>query len=254
MFYKFDKNLLYLGIFLVLSIILTPIVFDEIFAGMNSASYSIQSDSVNFGGGDSVSSSYKMGDTLGEIATGISSSTNYSMYAGFRQMDSVYLAVIPPQSVAMSPALGGLTGGTSNGLTDFKVITDDVAGYTATLKASTSPAMKGPLDSIADATTTVQFNFLTSASTATFGFTPEGTEIPQSFKDNGSVCGSGSGDVASQCWSGLSTSGTTTAYSAVANHPTGASTTLRFRINVGSSRFLLEGNYQADLTLTVLPL
>jgi hypothetical protein len=154
----------------------------------------------------------------------------------------------------MSPAIGGLTGGTSNGSTDFKVITDDVAGYRVDIKASTSPAMKSPLDSISDATTTTQFNFLTSSNTASFGFTSEGAEIPDGFKDDGASCGIGSGDSSDSCWSGLDTVGIVSAYSTGSNHPSGASTTLKFRVNVGSERFLLKGDYQADLTLTVLPL
>jgi hypothetical protein len=44
---------------------------------MSSTNYSIQADSVNFGGDHSTSASYVMEDTGGEVATGFSSSTNY---------------------------------------------------------------------------------------------------------------------------------------------------------------------------------
>lgn len=52
---------------------------------MTSTTYRVQSDSVNFGGGLGLSSSYKTESTFGEVATGFSESTNYRVSAGFLQ-------------------------------------------------------------------------------------------------------------------------------------------------------------------------
>lgn len=62
-------------------------------AVMTSPSYSIQSDSVNFGGSQGNSSTYKMEDTLGEIATGDSGSTNYNIKAGYQQMQTNFISM-----------------------------------------------------------------------------------------------------------------------------------------------------------------
>lgn len=79
---------------------------------MTSTSYSIQSDSVNFGRQGN-SSSYRLEDTLGEVATGDSASASYNLHAGYQQMNVVYLAMTSASDVTMSPTLGGITGGTS---------------------------------------------------------------------------------------------------------------------------------------------
>jgi hypothetical protein len=42
--------------------------------------------------------------------------------------------------------------------------------------------------------------------------------------------------------------------SALANHPNGATTTLRFQVNIGGSIVVPTGTYVATTTLTALPL
>lgn len=57
---------------------------------MSSTNFFINWDSINIGGNDfSSSTNYYLHDTLGEIATGRSSSTNWWIYAGYRQPDEV---------------------------------------------------------------------------------------------------------------------------------------------------------------------
>lgn len=68
---------------LQLSLALTTPVF-----AMDSTNYQINWDSVNSGGDDiSSSTNYRMRDTIGEQATGFSSSTVYRMSAGYRVND-----------------------------------------------------------------------------------------------------------------------------------------------------------------------
>lgn len=52
---------------------------------MSSTNYKVEIDSVNFGGTRSTSGSYGAEDTLGESATGISSSASYGLSAGYQQ-------------------------------------------------------------------------------------------------------------------------------------------------------------------------
>ena len=61
--------------------------FSGVYA-MNSATYQINWDSVNSGGNDvSTSTNYLLRDTIGEQATGFSSSTDYTISAGYRVGD-----------------------------------------------------------------------------------------------------------------------------------------------------------------------
>jgi hypothetical protein len=211
---------------------------------------------MNFGGDRSTSASYTIEDTGGEIATGSSSSTNYTMSAGYQQMQSIYMALTPPTNVTLAPAIGGVTGGTANGSTNFTVVTDDQAGYTVTITASSSPALVSATDSFADyvpSGANPDFTFGIAATASAFAFSPEGTDIAQRYKDNGSSCNAGSSDTADACWDGLSTSPITFVSRSSSNHPAGTVTTLKFRAASGSSHIQKDGTYTATTTITVLP-
>jgi hypothetical protein len=223
---------------------------------MSSPSYEIQSDSVNVGGGISTSTSYDLEDTIGEIATGQSDSSSFSLRAGYQQMQAVFLSMSTPDDVVMTPALGGLTGGTSNGSTTVTIITDSPAGYQLTIQAENNPSMQSNTSSIADyvPSGTADFSFQVNAGQAFFGFSPSGVHIPDGYKDNTSVCGVGSLDTALACWDGLSTTPTIVAASALRTSLAGATTTINFRVGIGSGGNVESGLYTATTTLTALPL
>lgn len=225
---------------------------------MQSTNYRIQSDSVNIGGGSGTSTNYSLESTVGEAGTGLSTSTNYLLYAGYQQMQVSYLAVSNADNVTMSPSLGGVTGGTSNGSTAITVTTDNAAGYQMTIAASTTPAMQSGASNIPDYTpggANPDFSFTNAITESQFGFSPEGTHIPSRFKDNGTnACATGSSDTALACWDGLSTTPATVAQSTSPNHPSGTATTIRFRVEVGSQVVQLEGTYTATTTLTAIAL
>ncbi len=224
---------------------------------MTSTNYEIQSDSVNFGGGYSSSSNYVLESTAGEVGSGVASSTSYSLYAGYQQMQETYIAVSSTGDVILSPALPGLTGGTSSGAVSVHVLTDNPAGYSMSMEAATAPAMQGPFDTIADYVpvgAVPDFVFTTDPADAHFGFSPEGSDIAADFRDNGTICGVGSGDVVDRCWGGLSVAPQTIAETAVPNHPVGATTTIRFQVGIGGGTAVTEGAYTATTTVTVVPL
>lgn len=222
-----------------------------------STSYQLQSDSINIGGGLSSSTNYIQESTVGEIATGQSTSSNFSLQAGYQQMQEVYLSLAGGGDVVMDGTLPGITGGTSNGSTTFTVITDSPAGYQLTIQSENDPAMqRADGASIADYTPagSADFTFSVGAAAAEFGFTPEGVDIASVFQDNGVTCGIGGGDTALACWSGLDTSPIEIARGTGSNHPDGATTSIRFRVGITSGAAIENGVYTATTTVTALPL
>lgn len=226
---------------------------------MQSASYRIESDSMNMGGARSTSGSYSLEDTAGEVGTGESSSTSYQLGAGYQQMLEDYLAMTAPADVTMSPALGGLTGGTSNGSTAVTVTTDSAAGYQLLISASSSPALQSPDgDQIADYVpggANPDYDFTVAAGQAFFGYSPEGADIASRFEDDTALCGTGgTSDTSLKCWDGLSITPEEFARRTSGNHPSGTVTTLQFRVGLGANAAVTEGMYTATTTITALSL
>ena len=92
---------------------------------MDSASYSIDWDSINSGGDDySSSTNYYLSDTVGDQATGISSSTNYAISAGYRYGVS--------EPTILSFEIGTQENSTKTGYTAF-----DNAGNTINVTSTT---------------------------------------------------------------------------------------------------------------------
>ena len=59
----------------------------------SSSNYQIESDSINAGGGLSNSASFTTESTVGEVATGQSTSTNFSLQAGFQQLREIFVSL-----------------------------------------------------------------------------------------------------------------------------------------------------------------
>lgn len=225
---------------------------------MGSNNYRINSDSVNVGGtDDSASLNYSLKDTLGEIGTGTSTSTNYAVNAGYRQMQNSYISISSVNNGTMS-SINGLSGGTSNASTTWTVITDNAAGYSLSIRSETSPAMQSSGGaSLADylpSGTDPDFDFNNTASESQFGFTPEGIDVTAEYLDNGSICNTGTSNTTDKCWDGLSTSNKIVASGATSNQPNGATTTVKYRAVIGSSRFQDMGSYSVTVVATALAL
>ena len=230
---------------LAVALILTPVMLLFLdLAGaqvMESGSYRLQSDSINFGGGLSTSSS----------------SASYNLKAGYQQMQQVYLALTGAENVTLSPSIPGVTGGVSNGSTTVTVVTDSASGYELTITTASEPALQSDLDTIADyapAGANPDFTFTTDASDSHFGYSPHGVDTASRFLDNGAACNLGSGNTLGACWDGLSTTTETIALATGGNHPLGATTTIYFRVGVGGSALQTGGTYVATTTITALPL
>lgn len=243
------------------SLVLTLILFSSLhLAGaqvMGSTNYRIQSDSINVGGGLSSSTNYTQESTVGEAGSGESSSETFTLRAGYQQMQEVYIAVSGATTTVLSPALGGISGGTSNGSTTVTVVTDSPSGYSLSIASESSPAMQSGANTLADYDTVgaaPDFNFLTDASDAHLGFTPEGSDVALRFQDSGGVCNSAGTDTSLACWDGLSTTSEVIAEGVGANHPDGATTTIHFRVGIGGGAQAVPGVYTATTTVTAVPL
>jgi hypothetical protein len=238
-------------------IIIFFVFSNNIFAAvMQSSTYKIQSDTVNFGGAPGASFTYKINDTLGEVGTGNSNSSTYYMHAGYWQMGESYISITSPSDLAMA-SMSGLSGGSSEGTISWTVLTDNTAGYYMTVNSSTTPALKSAQDVVDDyipAGANPDYNFVNPSNTSSFGFTPEGADIAPRFKDNGSVCNTGSSDTASKCWDSLSTIPKQIVNRTTSNIPSGSVTTLRLRAESGVDHVQTSGAYSATITVTAVTL
>ena len=165
--------------------------------------------------------------------------------------------------VTMDGSIAGTSGGSSFGSTQFTVSTNDSAGYNVTIEADSDPALAGDTqgDDIANYTETSsgvpdytysvpsgeEFAYSVSASTT--------ADLDQSFKDNGSTtCTTGSADTGGEasCWLGFDALNAETIINRSSEAPTGATSTVFFRVTVNSGSTLVEDTYTADVTLTAV--
>lgn len=253
-FFSKSKYSAFFSFFIIFSI-LCP--WNNIIAEtMGSPTYKIQSDTVNIGGSDSSSTSYNLSDTLGETGTGDSSSSNYNMHAGFWQMQNSYLAISSPSDLTLS-SIGGISNQASEGTMSWTVTTDNPAGYTMSISSTTNPALKSAYDSFSDyipASSDPDFDFNNLPTDSSFGFSPEGTEASDRFKDNGSICGVGSNETQGKCWDGLSVTPKVMAGSSSPNHPTGSVVSARLRAETGTDHIQTSGDYTVTIIVTAATL
>ncbi len=240
----------------IFSVILILLAEPLLAAVMSSTNYSLESDSVNFGGGLSTSTSYSQESTFGEVATGDSSSASFKMKAGYQQMRASYISIGTVADVTLTPSINGTLGGTANGSTTVLVTTDNSLGYELYIKASSSPALVSGSNSFADYTpagANPDFTFSILASASEFAFSPEGSHITSEYRDNGASCGVGLLDTNDSCWAPLGTANELIAESSSSNHPSGTGTVIEFRASSGASNVQAAGTYRATTTVTALP-
>jgi hypothetical protein len=223
-------------------------------AVMGSGSYSIQSDSLNIGGTDSSSTNYAGQDTIGEVSTGTSSSSSYNLLAGYQQMQSGSISITSPSDAVFSN-IGGIAAGETNTSSVWTITTDNAAGYTLAVKASTNPAMKSStygsfFSDYTPSGANPDRTFSIASTISAFAFSPEGSHIVQRYKDDGSSCNTGSSDTTDACWDGFTTSDVNVASSGTSNSPTGTATTIKYRAAVGSEKIQDAGAYSATITVT----
>ena len=225
---------------------------------MASTSYRIQESSVNVGGLDSeASTSYKLRETIGEVAVGTATSTSYKLQMGYQPMIASFISLsVSPSSVVLLPTISTISGGAATSSYSATVITDSAGGYSLYVVASTNPALKSGANSFVDYVGgTPDFTWSVDAATSGFGFTPEGDDIVQKFLDNGAdTCNIGSSTTSDACWYGFSTSTEAIATALSPNTPSGDETTIKLKAESGSSNYQAAGAYQATITTSAVAL
>lgn len=170
--------------------------------------------------------------------------------------------LVPAADVTMVGPIAGITGGNATGTTMVVVRTNNSAGYTLDINFSTSTAMRGEVSAstaIRDygtstaAEPTFAFN---SSSSAQFAYSVTASttgDIDPSFLNNGSACNIGGTSTVDACFKGPATS-TFRIINRTTDAGTGATTTIRFKVNVPSnpSPAVTEDFYTATATLTAL--
>lgn len=230
----------------------------QVIAQMGSTTYKIPIDSLNVGGEQSASDNYGELDTMGEIGSGDSASAIYGLNAGFLNAQQTYISITAHADVPMSPSIGGISGGTGTGSMSWTVTTDSAAGYEMNIHSDTTPSMRSASSDFADYTpagAAPDYNWSIATTDSEFGFTPEGTDIVQRYKNNGSsTCDAGSSDTPDRCWDALTTSDTLIAQSASGNHPSGTLTTVKIQAESGVDHIQPDGNYTATIYVTAVAL
>jgi len=154
-------------------------------------------------------------------------------------------------------SMSGLSGASSEGTMSWTVITDNPAGYSMSIASTTTPALQSAADSLSDYTpagSDPDYNFINLPANSTFGFSPEGTDTIPRFKDNGSICNTGTLETTDKCWDGLSTTPKMIAGSSISNHPSGTVVTARLRAESGASHVQTSGVYNVTLVATATTL
>ncbi|MES2748779.1 MAG: hypothetical protein V4606_00055 [Patescibacteria group bacterium] len=169
--------------------------------------------------------------------------------------------LVPAADVTMVGPIAGISGGNATGTTYVVVRTNNASGYTMDIAFSTSTAMRGEVSlstairdyGVYGAEPTLAFAASTSAQFAYSVTASSSVDIDPSFLNDTATCNTGSTSTVDTCWKGAST----TAFRIV-NRTTdagsGATTTLRFKVNVPSNPLpaVTEDFYTATATLTAL--
>lgn len=169
-------------------------------------------------------------------------------------------------NVVMAPSIGGLTGGTSNGGTQFAIVSSNSTGYTVTAQsgtadgrmvgnASSTNSIPGYVTSIAGVP---DYNFTVPLNSARFGYAISASstgDIVPNFKWTGATCGgAGTNSDITHCW----IAATSTTYTVInRSTPTGSSpatSTIAFRaqINANPSPMIPNDTYTSTTTLTAV--
>ena len=167
-----------------------------------------------------------------------------------------------PSNVTMSPSLGGLTGGTSTGETQFVVTTNSLTGYSVTIIASsTTGAMQGTASTTnyipGYTATSPDYDMTVAANKAAFAYTIQSSstaDVTQMFRNSGSTCNSGTDHAIASfyhCWiQATSTAVTIINRSLPTTVPATSTIAFMVKINSNPNPIIPNDTYIATTTLT----
>ncbi len=232
---------------------------------MESNNYRVQSDSINVGGtDDQTSDNYKMSETIGEFASGESTSNGYKLKAGYQQMQESYISLTSPGNINMGSGNISLSQDDVFGTgSAWNIKTDNPAGYVLTFKTDQANSMDSGSETFTDYTEVSAGTpdaWSVDASNYEFGFSVCGGDVSNSGKswggDSGSadcVCGTSSSPNTSLNWMGFTnTTAITVATSGSRTTTSGAETTICVGAKQGANVYAPDGDYTASITATVI--
>lgn len=223
---------------------------------MKSSNYQIVEDTIVVGGIEASSSTnYKLADTVGDIG-GNASSSSYALKGGYRTpVTFSSLSISTPSSVTMTSCAQTVACTPSTSV-NWTVTTNNTTGYTLSINAATTPALKAGSNSFADFSpsgTTGLWSVGASASAFGFAVGSAGqTDLVSVFKDDGSSCGSGSN--VGSCYRGFNGTTPIQIISRSTAAASGNTTTVKFKAQIGSNYAQPVGNYSAAITATAAAL
>lgn len=222
-----------------------------VFAVMSSTNYAIQSDAVGVGATSTGSSAeYIMQSTIGETGTGRSSSSNYRLLAGFRQMAQGSISTSVPASVDLGE-IDLATGGQATKEVSI-TISHPNSGYSLSVRTPSGGLLRTVGVGGFEDYNGITFGWSVPSTRAMFGFSPEGSDIASDFLDNAISCGTGSTETSDSCWDGFSATPATIALDTATS--SSSVTVLKLRAEIGANETFNEGSYSTTIETSATPI
>ncbi len=171
--------------------------------------------------------------------------------------------LVNPTDVTMDGPISGITGGNATGTSQFVVQSNSATGYYVNIDFFDNA---GSYSMYGDSTGSEDiYDYGIGNAEPTFGFTPEASatfsytvsasssgDIDQSFQNDGGACNAGSNTTADVCWARPSTT-EFTIIDSNSSAPTGATSTVKFKVNVpsGATPTPAAETYTATATLSL---
>ena len=168
-------------------------------------------------------------------------------------------------SLTLSPSIPGVTGGVSSGELPFNIKTNNPLGYQVDLSFAQAVPFRhlfSPSAYIFNYAPVIagvpDYEAIVPNKSHSFAYSVFSPDVTQLFRHSGSTCGTGSSNTLGKCWFNRvdASLATTIIERNSATGAEGATSTLQFKVLVDQNPtpMLPNGEYQATVTVTVLPL
>ncbi len=161
------------------------------------------------------------------------------------------ISITSPSNTTMSRNLG-VSVNTAIGTTTWNVKTNNAAGYTLAVKATSTPAMLSGSNSITDYQTGSPDTWSVSASDARFGYSAYGTDVPTGTWGSFSNCGVHVAN-ASGLYKGFTTSNVTIATRSATTTTSGVDSSVCYAVEQNGI-YIPSGTYTATIVATATTL
>ncbi|MEI7463085.1 MAG: hypothetical protein WCK03_01660 [Candidatus Taylorbacteria bacterium] len=199
-----------------------------------------------------------------EPAISIGATTDSKQFTISQTVTNEVAFTSSPTNVVMSPQLGGITGGTATGQTQFAVMTNNLTGYKVTITASsTTGAMQGTASTtnyipgyIPAVATAPDYAMSVLVNKAGFAYSVQASttsDVGDLFHENGSACNTGANHTnPGTCWYVATSTAATIINRPLPTLVGAATSTILFKVifNGTPSPMIPNDTYVATTTLT----